>query len=75
MDKQRAQEITKSPIMINVTYNGEPVYIQHVDENKNTARIYPLNDPQNEQDVPVESLIEKGKMNVDQGKTGVRTGF
>ncbi|WJE51094.1 small acid-soluble spore protein H [Bacillus cereus] len=58
MNKQRAQEIAASPIMANVTYNGVPIYIQNVDENNETARIYPLNKPQNEQEIPLSNLIE-----------------
>jgi len=58
MNKQRAQEITASPVMANVTYNGIPIYIQHVDENNDTARIYPLNEPKNEQEIPLPNLIE-----------------
>ncbi|PEY32958.1 small acid-soluble spore protein H [Bacillus cereus] len=58
MNKQRAQEIAASPIMANVTYNGIPIYIQNVDENNETARIYPLNKPQNEQEIPLSNLIE-----------------
>ncbi|NSL50941.1 small acid-soluble spore protein H [Calidifontibacillus erzurumensis] len=58
MDCQRAKEISQSPVMANVTYNGVPIYIQNVDEKRNTARIYPLHDPENEQEVPVASLIE-----------------
>lgn len=42
MNKQRAQEIASSPVMANVTYNGVPIYIQNVDKNNETARIYPL---------------------------------
>ncbi|AKG34111.1 small acid-soluble spore protein H [Paenibacillus durus] len=59
MNTQRAQEIAASPIMENVTYEGTPIYIQHVDENTGMARIYPLNQPENEQTVPVRSLIEQ----------------
>ncbi|MBO1628169.1 H-type small acid-soluble spore protein [Bacillus cereus] len=58
MNKQRAQEIAASPIMANVTYNGVAIYIQNVDENNETARIYPLNEPQNEQEIPLSNLIE-----------------
>ncbi len=58
MNKQRAQEIAASPVMANVTYNEVPVYIQHVDDTSEMARIYPLDEPQQEQDVPVNSLIE-----------------
>ena len=58
MNKQRAMEIAASPVMANVTCNGVPIYIQHVDEDNETARIYPLNQPENEQNVPLGSLIE-----------------
>lgn len=58
MNIQRAREISESPVMANVTLDGTPVYIQHVDENNETARIYPLGDPQSELDVPVRSLVE-----------------
>jgi small acid-soluble spore protein H (minor) len=58
MNIQRAQEIAESPVMANVTYQGTQVYIQHVDHERETARIYPLNNRQNEQDVPLNSLIE-----------------
>ncbi|MDI7741048.1 small acid-soluble spore protein H [Lysinibacillus fusiformis] len=58
MNAQRAQEISESPVIANVLYNGEKVYIQHVDENKGTARIYPLDDPQKEQEVPLSNLME-----------------
>ncbi len=58
MDRQRAKEIAASPIMANVTWNGIPVYIQNVHEQKDLARIYPLNEPENEQEVPLSQLIE-----------------
>lgn len=58
MNSQRAMEIAASPVMANVTYNGVPIYIQHVDENNETARIYPLSQPEDEQEVPLNGLIE-----------------
>ena len=58
MNAQRAQEISESPVIAKVMYNGENVYIQHVDAEKGTARIYPLDDPQKEQDVPLSNLLE-----------------
>ncbi len=58
MDRQRAEEIATSPKMEHVTLNGVPVYIQNVHEQKDLARIYPLNDPENEQEVPLEKLEE-----------------
>jgi small acid-soluble spore protein H (minor) len=57
MNKQRAAEISASPQMENVTYQGRNVYIQHVDEENDTARIYPLDEPENELSVPLSSLI------------------
>lgn len=62
MNNQRAQEIAVSPTMIDVTYNGTPIYIQHVDEKNETARIYPLDKPENEQSVPLSSLVERSQM-------------
>ncbi|MEH7462859.1 small acid-soluble spore protein H [Bacillus thuringiensis] len=58
MNTQRAQEIAASPVMVNVTYNGAQIYIQNVDETNETARIYPLSEPNNEQDVSLSSLSE-----------------
>jgi small acid-soluble spore protein H (minor) len=58
MNTQRANEIAASPVMANVSYDGVPVYIQQVDENNETARIYPLDQPENEQEVPLNSLVE-----------------
>lgn len=59
MDKQRAQQIIDSPDTIRVTYDGVPIYIQHVDEQSDMARIYPLNDPEMERSVPVTQLNEE----------------
>ena len=59
MNKQRAQEIASSPVMANVTYNGVPIYIQHVDDANETARIYPLGQPDNEEEVSLNSLLEQ----------------
>lgn len=58
MNTQRAQEIVESPDMVDVTYNGRPIYIQHVDEQNETARIFPLGQPENEQEVPLANLKE-----------------
>lgn len=59
MNVQRAQEISESPVIANVLYNGVKVYIQHVNEDNETARIYPLDNPQKEQEVPLNQLIEQ----------------
>jgi small acid-soluble spore protein H (minor) len=58
MNKQRATEIAASSVMANVSHEGVPIYIQHVDENNETARIYPLDQPENEQEVPLNNLVE-----------------
>ncbi|MCP1145002.1 H-type small acid-soluble spore protein [Lysinibacillus endophyticus] len=58
MNIQRAQEITQSGEIPNIIFNGKRVYIQHVDPDKKTARIYPLDDPEKEQEVSVTDLIE-----------------
>jgi small acid-soluble spore protein H (minor) len=58
MDMHRAQEIVASPNMINVTYNGVPIYIQTIDEKRETARVYPLDEPNKEQEIPLSSLKE-----------------
>lgn len=58
MDIQRAKEIVNSGAFANILYNGQRIYIQHVNEQKGTARIYPLDDPENEKEVPVEQLLE-----------------
>lgn len=59
MNSQRAKEIAASPVMANVTYNGTPIYIQQVNEADETARIYPLDQPENEQEVSLDSLKEE----------------
>jgi small acid-soluble spore protein H (minor) len=59
MNNQRAREISESSVMANVTYNNVPIYIQHVDEQNNTARIYPLDQPENEQEVSLNELREE----------------
>jgi small acid-soluble spore protein H (minor) len=59
MNAQRAQEISSSPMMTNVTYNGESIYIEHVDQQNGTATIHPLDEPNNKQSVSVTSLNEQ----------------
>lgn len=59
INKQRAQEIVDSPNMANVTYQGLKIYIQHVDETTEMARIYPIDDPEKELTVPLHNLIEE----------------
>ncbi|GGA29755.1 H-type small acid-soluble spore protein [Paenibacillus physcomitrellae] len=60
MNIQRAQEIVSSPEMISVTCEGAQIYIQHVDEQRETARVFPVGRPQEERDVPINMLEEQG---------------
>ncbi|WP_066048590.1 small acid-soluble spore protein H [Robertmurraya korlensis] len=59
MDSQRAQEISFSSVMTNVTYNGKQIYIEHVDQQKGMATIHPLDEPTKKQTVSVTSLLEQ----------------
>jgi small acid-soluble spore protein H (minor) len=59
MNVTRAKEISQSGEMMNVQFEGEGIYIQSVNEDQGTARIYPLNNPQAEKDVPVDRLLEQ----------------
>lgn len=58
MNVGRAKEIVESADLINVTYDGTPVIIQHVDEKTKMARVYSKSEPELEKDVPVLNLIE-----------------
>lgn len=59
MNVGRAKEIVESADLINVTYEGTPVIIQHVDEQAKLARIYSKTEPDMERDVPILNLIEE----------------
>ncbi|MCP1493467.1 small acid-soluble spore protein H (minor) [Peribacillus frigoritolerans] len=59
MNAQRAEEIASSPNMVNVTYNEESIYIEHVDEQNGIATIHSLDDPNKKQSVSVTSLQEQ----------------
>lgn len=58
MHMQRAKEIASSPDMKDVTHNGRQVYIQHVDEANDVARVFHLEDPGNEFEVDLSTLQE-----------------
>ncbi|WP_078593395.1 H-type small acid-soluble spore protein [Evansella clarkii] len=58
MNRMRAKEISESPDTIKVTYQGTPVYIQHVNDDSETARVFPLDEPEKEQEVQLAHLIE-----------------
>lgn len=59
MDTQRAQEISNSKNMISVSYNGNPVYLEHVDQSNGHVTIHQLDDPTSKQSVAVTELIEQ----------------
>lgn len=59
MNRQHAEEISKSPDMKHVTYEGKRVFIQHVHENEDIARVYYLDDPTEEFDVQLDLLKEE----------------
>ncbi len=59
MNTQRAQEILESMKEIEVTFNGTPVWIQHVDTKNDTARVFKENNPDDEMTVPVNQLEEQ----------------
>ncbi|MGO4108554.1 H-type small acid-soluble spore protein [Paenibacillus sp. YAF4_2] len=59
MEAYRAKEIAESPDVIIVSYFGVPVFIEHVNLGAGTARIHPLDRPDEEQTVPVDVLAEE----------------
>lgn len=59
MNIQRAKEIAESAEMVNVTCEGMKVYIQNVDEQTESVRIFPLGQPEQERSVPLDSLFEQ----------------
>ncbi|MBO1511087.1 small acid-soluble spore protein H [Metabacillus bambusae] len=59
MDSKKAQEISSSSVMANVTYNGKQIYIEHVDQQKGMATIHPLDEPSKKETVSVTNLIEQ----------------
>jgi small acid-soluble spore protein H (minor) len=58
MDRERAAEIASLPEMIDVTYNGERIYIEAVNPVKNTASIHYLSQPHNSREVSLTQLTE-----------------
>ncbi|WP_240374938.1 H-type small acid-soluble spore protein [Bacillus piscicola] len=59
MEAQRAQEILSMDSMVDVTYNGEKVYIEHVDQGTKQATVHPLDSPDIKQNVSVNELTEQ----------------
>lgn len=59
MDAKRVRDIVSSPVMANVTYNGDPIYIDSISSDNTTAYVHPLNQPSKRQQVNLSSLIEQ----------------
>lgn len=60
MNSQRVKQIIESPVMINVSYHGIPVYIEEIDEENQTVSIFPLENMESQQEVDLAGLIEEG---------------
>ncbi|OYD09810.1 H-type small acid-soluble spore protein [Paludifilum halophilum] len=58
MDILRAKQILESPNKVDVRYEGVPIWIQNVDEEGETARVYTSANPDDEKVVPVRQLEE-----------------
>ena len=58
MDKKRSTEISKSHEMLNVNYNGNPIYIEDINPTKDSASIHFLNRPDYSQEVSLNQLDE-----------------
>lgn len=58
MDIKRAKEISSSPEMVDVTYNGGLIYIENVNMDRDTASVHYLDQPANTQEVSVSQLVE-----------------
>lgn len=59
MNPSRAQEIIQSKAQIQVTYQGQPVWIEEVDTAAQTARVYPQGNPAGSMTVAVDKLVEQ----------------
>jgi small acid-soluble spore protein H (minor) len=59
MEVVRAKQIAESGKIVPVTYEGQQVMIQHVDEKREMARIYLKNKPEEEMEVPLRLLQEE----------------
>lgn len=59
MDRKRAEEIIASPVMIDVMCNGNMVYIDSINEHRETANVYPIDHPDMKHEVPIINLVEQ----------------
>lgn len=58
MDTQRAKEIVASPVMVKVTYNGTPVYMENVNDSQQSCTVHYIKSPSRKLDVSLQQLIE-----------------
>ncbi len=59
LNQKRAKQISSSPIMANVTYEGTPVYIERVNDITGTAYIHSLDMPGMRKEVFISELTEE----------------
>ena len=59
MDTHRAQEISNSKNINGVTYNGDSVYIEHVDQSNGMVSIHSHDNPSSKQSVAVTDIAEQ----------------
>ncbi|OIJ15968.1 small, acid-soluble spore protein, H family [Anaerobacillus arseniciselenatis] len=59
MNTNRAQQILESAKDIEVQHNGSSIWIQNVNPEEGTARVYPRQNPEQEMTVSVTELQEK----------------
>ncbi|QOY36000.1 H-type small acid-soluble spore protein [Anaerobacillus isosaccharinicus] len=58
MNVNRAKQILDSAKEIEVQHNGTSIWIQNVNNEDGTARVYPKENPENEMTVNVQELEE-----------------
>lgn len=58
MDIQRAEQILASSSIINVTHNGQSVWIDQVDATSQTATVHAANNPSDTRTVSLNQLME-----------------
>lgn len=58
MEVLRAKEIINSPVMADVTLNNQPVYLEKVDDQRQTCTVHYIESPDHQESVPVSKLIE-----------------
>ncbi|KFZ41123.1 MULTISPECIES: H-type small acid-soluble spore protein [Thermoactinomyces] len=59
MEIERAKQILQSPEKITVLYQGEPVWIDMVDESAEKAQVHSETNPDDVKKIPVWDLEEK----------------